>query len=75
MIIKTFVAAISLLWLGTAVAQTNIKNDIFWDTAEGSPIYSQGGGIFKFPNATGKMTYYWYGVNYEECETYRNAPQ
>ncbi|MFP5436270.1 MAG: family 43 glycosylhydrolase [Bacteroidia bacterium] len=75
MIIKTFVAAFSLLWLGTAVAQTSIKNDIFWDTAEGSPIYSQGGGIFKFPNATGKMTYYWYGVNYEECETYRNAPQ
>ncbi len=26
----------------------NIKNDIFWDTKEGFPIYSQSGGIFKF---------------------------
>jgi hypothetical protein len=26
----------------------NIKNDIFWDTKDGRPIYSQGGGVFKF---------------------------
>ena len=28
----------------------NIKNDSFWDTKDGEPIYSQGGGIFKFPD-------------------------
>ncbi len=22
----------------------NIRNDVFWDTAEGAPLYSQGGG-------------------------------
>ena len=27
-------------------AQT-IKNDVFWNTADGKPLYSQGGGIFK----------------------------
>lgn len=26
----------------------NIKNDVFWNTIEGQPIYSQGGGIFRF---------------------------
>jgi len=26
----------------------NIKNDSFWDTKDGKPIYSQGGGVFKF---------------------------
>ena len=26
----------------------NIKNDTFWDTRNGEPIYSQGGAIFKF---------------------------
>lgn len=28
----------------------NIKNDVFWDTEKGTPIYSQGGGIFNFPD-------------------------
>src|ERR1700712_3453260 len=57
-------------------AQTaNIKNDVFWDTADGKPIYSQGGGIFRFPDpATGVKKYYWYGVHYKEAENYRAAP-
>ncbi|MGM8363717.1 family 43 glycosylhydrolase [Flavobacterium sp. ARAG 55.4] len=53
----------------------NIKNDVFWDTQEGRPIYSQGGGIFRFPDPqTGIEKYYWYGVHYEEAEKYRKNP-
>jgi hypothetical protein len=53
----------------------NIRNDIFWDTKEGLPIYSQGGGIFRFPDpVSGAMKYYWYGVHYKEAETYRADP-
>lgn len=47
----------------------NIKNDVFWNTKDGQPIYSQGGGIFKFNNK-----YYWYGVHYAEADFYRNNP-
>lgn len=53
----------------------SIKNDIFWNTKDGRPIYSQGGGIFKFTDpASGKMKYYWYGAHYKEAEAYRNDP-
>ena len=53
----------------------NIKNDIFWNTKVGLPIYSQGGGIFKFTDPVSKkMKYYWYGVHYKEAEIYRNDP-
>ena len=53
----------------------NIKNDVFWDTKEGLPIYSQGGGVFRFKDPkTGIDKYYWYGVHYEEAEKYRNEP-
>ncbi len=53
----------------------NIKNDQFWNTKDGRPIYSQGGGIFRFPDpATGEIKYYWYGVQYKEADTYRNDP-
>lgn len=53
----------------------NIKNDIFWDTTNGKPIYSQGGGIFSFPDSkTGKNKYYWYGVQYKEADEYRKNP-
>lgn len=57
-------------------AQThNIKNDAFWNTKDGQPINSQGGGIFKFADPiTGVQKYYWYGVHYQEADTYRNAP-
>jgi beta-xylosidase len=62
--------------IGTTNAQTdNIKNDIFWNTKDGQPIYSQGGGIFRFADpATGQKKYYWYGVHYLEAENYRNTP-
>lgn len=67
------------LFLGTsngAFAQSNtIKNDAFWDTKDGQPIYSQGGGIFRFADSmTGVKKYYWYGVHYKEAELYRNDP-
>ncbi len=53
----------------------NIKNDIFWNAKDKTPIRSQGGGIFRFADpATGKEKYYWYGVYYEEADTYRNDP-
>lgn len=53
----------------------NIKNDSFWTTKEGLPINSQGGGIFKFNDpSTGEQKYYWYGVHYQEADTYRNNP-
>lgn len=52
-----------------------IKNNVFWNTADGKPIYSQGGGIFKFKDPeTGKDAYYWYGNHYQEAETYRKDP-
>ena len=57
-------------------AQTgNIKNDIFWNTQDGRPIYSQGGGIFRFADpATGIKKYYWYGGHYAEADMYRGDP-
>ena len=56
-------------------ASNNIKNDRFWDTVDGEPIYSQGGGVFTFvdPN-DGVEKYYWYGASYKEAELYRNDP-
>ena len=52
-----------------------IENDRFWDTADGQPIFSQGGGIFRFADpATGEPRYYGYGVEYEECAKYRANP-
>jgi Glycosyl hydrolases family 43 len=60
----------------TAFSQSrNIKNDVFWNTKEGLPIYSQGGGIFRFPDpVTGLEKYYWYGVHYAGAELYRKSP-
>lgn len=55
--------------------EKKIVNDIFWDTVDGRPIYSQGGGIFRYPDAeTGEMHYYWYGVRYAEAARYREDP-
>ncbi len=61
---------------GVASAKFNrITNDRFWDTVDGTPIYSQGGGIFKFTDpADGNEKYYWYGVHYKEAEMYRENP-
>jgi hypothetical protein len=57
-------------------AQTGtIRNDVFWDTKDGRPIYSQGGGIFRFDDpSTGEKKYFWYGVHYKEAEAYRSDP-
>ncbi|NUP44725.1 MAG: family 43 glycosylhydrolase, partial [Streptomyces sp.] len=46
-----------------------ITNDTFWNDTSGNPIYSQGGGVFKFGD-----TYYWYGVHYTGAELYRADP-
>lgn len=70
------------LWLSICLlnsnlkAQTgNIQNDRFWNTKDGRPINSQGGGIFRFVDpAGGKLKYYWYGVHYQGADVYRNNP-
>jgi Glycosyl hydrolases family 43 len=55
--------------------ESNINNDVFWNTTNGSSIYSQGGGIFKFKDpSTGKEKFYWYGVHYKEAELYKTDP-
>ena len=46
-----------------------IRNDQFWKDLSGKPIYSQGGGVFKFGS-----TWYWYGVHYAGAETYAASP-
>jgi hypothetical protein len=51
-----------------ATPQT-IRNDRFWKDQSGNPIYSQGGGVFKFGT-----TWYWYGVHYAGAETYAASP-
>jgi len=52
-----------------------IRNNMFWNTVDGAPIYSQGGGIFRFKEpGTGKERYYWYGVHYRGAEIYREKP-
>lgn len=52
-----------------------ITNNTFWNTVDGQPIYSQGGGIFKFIDPVSKTEkYYWYGVHYQEAEAYRADP-
>lgn len=58
------------------IAQSaNIKNDSFWNTKNGEPLFSQGGGVFKFADPiTGEQKYYWYGVQYKEADMYRNNP-
>ncbi len=49
---------------------TPIRNDTFWTDTDGNPIYSQGGGVFRFGD-----TYYWYGVHYAGAETYAADPR
>src|SRR5215204_4120082 len=74
-LLTSLVILIGIIKPDTIQAQSlNIKNDVFWNTKDGQPIYSQGGGIFKFKDANGNEKYYWYGVHYKEAETYRNDP-
>ncbi|MDR0591671.1 MAG: family 43 glycosylhydrolase [Bifidobacteriaceae bacterium] len=46
-----------------------IQNDSWWYDTDGNPIYSQGGGIFRFGD-----TYYWYGVRYAAAPVYIASP-
>ena len=64
------------IFIQTSNAQPQtIHNDKFWNTQEGKPIYSQGGGIFSFTDPVSRTKkYYWYGAHYKEAETYRNNP-
>ncbi len=73
---KSFlIIAICVSVLSSSYGQLlNIKNDLFWNTKDGKPINSQGGGIFKFKDAAGKEKYYWYGVHYKEADIYRIDP-
>lgn len=71
--------SISLLFflssLSVAAGMFTIRNNTFWNTVDGQPIYSQGGGVFRFADpTTGKPVYYWYGVHYKEAELYRADP-
>jgi hypothetical protein len=50
-------------------APATLQNDVFWKDTQGNPIYSQGGGVFKFGN-----TWYWYGVRYTGAATYFANP-
>lgn len=53
----------------------NITNDCFWYCTDGTPIYSQGGGVFRFTEPdSGKERYYWYGAFYREADRYRQDP-
>jgi hypothetical protein len=61
-------AAAELEAADEGVFQT-ITNNTFWNDTSGNPIYSQGGGVFKFGD-----TYYWYGVHYVGAESYRANP-
>jgi len=71
---KGLLLTIALLTVIGVNAQT-ITNDVFWKTTKGTPIYSQGGGIFRFPDpVTGEEHYYWYGVHYAGAETYQASP-
>ncbi len=46
-----------------------ITNNRFWHDTAGDPIFSQGGGIFRFGDR-----YYWYGVEYTGSQRYYDDP-
>ncbi len=74
MLVCTGIAIESVCTTLHAQART-IKNDVFWYTKDGQPISSQGGGVSRFADpVTGEQKYYWYGVHYDEADTYRNNP-
>ncbi|MCM1490822.1 MAG: family 43 glycosylhydrolase [Muribaculum sp.] len=55
----------------TAEKKSYIQNDSFWFTEDNKPMFTPGGGIFIFTDPdTGKDTYYWYGVKYQEFVDY-----
>lgn len=73
---KLCIAIISFVMAICMQAATSgvITNNTFWKTTKGDYIFSQGGGIFKFPDpTTGEEHYYWYGVKYQEAVDYTPA--
>ncbi len=71
----TIFACTFLFALGGKAQGGLIRNDVFWDTQDGTPIYSQGGGIFKFTDPeTHAPAYFWYGSHFREAEQYRKDP-
>jgi hypothetical protein len=75
-VIQLLTCILSTCMFNTASSQAhNIKNDVFWNTKDGRPINSQGGGTFTFADpVTGIKKYYWYGVHYAEADNYRSDP-
>lgn len=77
---KKTILFLSTVWPVVVFAQCSdtyapIRNDCFWQTVDGEPLYSQGGGIFRFADPhTGVPRYFWYGVRYAEADTYRRDP-
>lgn len=68
---QVLILLFGLLAVTTATqADDVINNNTFWKTTTGSYIYSQGGGIFRFPDAQGVEHYYWYGAKYQEAVDY-----
>ena len=69
-----FTLIIALMTIAFAKAESTyanvINNDTFWKTTSGDYIFSQGGGIFRFPDEKGVEHYYWYGVKYQEAVDY-----
>ena len=58
-----------LIITGSHAADPLVQNDTFWKDMSGNPIFSQGGGVFKFED-----TWYWYGVRYAGAQTYYDNP-
>ncbi len=63
----------SLAFFADAERRT-ITNDAFFIAADSTPIFSQGGGIFRFPGPDGRERFYWYGVQYAEAPKYLADP-
>lgn len=75
LLLKTWTVVLVTLLSGAGMLAQTIHNDVFWNTADGMPLYSQGGGIFRFPDAeTGQDAYFWYGAHFREAEQYRQDP-
>lgn len=68
-LLTTLSAILCFLAINSYAELPAIQNDIFWKDMSGTPIYSQGGGVFKFGD-----TYYWYGVKYDGAVTYAKNP-
>ncbi|NQX13326.1 FIVAR domain-containing protein [Microbacteriaceae bacterium VKM Ac-2855] len=64
--LQTTAAALEPL---TESAPATVENNRFWLDTAGNPIFSQGGGIFRFGDR-----YYWYGVQYTGSQLYYDNP-